>query len=133
MTTEVKFENPAGICPPLGPYSHTVTVPAGSGLIFLSGQIGIDSDGQVGKTIAEQADRAFANVVALLEAHGLDVSRVVKLTVFIVAGQDGEAVRTARIRHFGDCRPASTTLYVAQLLSAEWLIEVEAVAVTNGT
>lgn len=67
-------------------------------------------------------------MVALLGAHGLDVSSVVKLMVFIATGADAEAVRHARLKHFAAARPTSTTVYVAQLLRPEWLIEVEAVA-----
>jgi len=103
-------------------------VPAGTDLVFISGQIGIRPDGSVGETIHEQADQAFANVVKLLESHALAIANVVKLTVFIVAGSDAEAVRRARLRHFGSHQPTSTTLYVAQLLRPEWLIEVEAIA-----
>ena len=124
----LRFDNPDDIHPPLGPYSHVAVVPAGTELVFLSGQIGIAADGRVGATIAEQADQAFANVIALLEAHGLEVSSIVKLTVLIVAGQDGEVVRKARIKHLGSHTPTSTTFYVPGLVKPEWLIEVEAIA-----
>lgn len=128
MAGTLRFDSPDVVHPPLGPYSHTAVVPPGTGLVFVSGQIGARPDGRVGATLAEQADQAFANVVALLGAHGLGVSSVVKLTVFIVAGADAEAVRQSRLTHFGSARPTSTTLYVAGLLRPEWLIEVEAVA-----
>jgi len=131
MTGKLRFDSPDAVHPPLGPYSHTVVVPPGAGLVFVSGQIGVRPDGTVGSTIEEQADQAFANVVALLGAHALDVASVVKLTVFIVAGIDAEAVRLARLKHFASARPTSTTVYVAQLLRPEWLIEVEAVAATS--
>ena len=125
---QLTFDNASDVHPPLGPYSHSVTVPAGSELICLSGQIGMTPDGHVGATIGEQADQAFANVAALLESHGLGVSSIIKLTVLIVAGQDGEAVREARVKHLGSHTPTSTTFYVSQLVRPEWLIEVEAIA-----
>lgn len=128
MANRLRRENPDRVHPPLGPYSHTVVVPPGAELVFISGQIGVRPDGTFGPTIGEQADQAFENVVALLEAHGLDVSSVVKLTVFIAAGSDAEAVKRGRLKHFGSHEPASTTLYVSQLLRPEWLIEVEAIA-----
>jgi 2-iminobutanoate/2-iminopropanoate deaminase len=128
MTARLQYSNPDSIHEPLGPYSHTVTVPPGAETLYVSGQIGIARDGSVGSTIGEQADQAFENVVAVLKAHGLDVSSVVKLTVFMVAGHDGEEVRRARLKHFGPVAPASTTLYVSQLVRPEWLVEVEAIA-----
>ena len=64
----------------------------------------------------------------LLRAHGLDPSSIVKLSTYIVAGQDGQAVREARLKHLGSHRPASTAVYVSQLVDPKWLVEVEAIA-----
>jgi enamine deaminase RidA (YjgF/YER057c/UK114 family) len=132
MVGSLRFENPDVVHVPLGPYSHTCVVSAGTDLIYLSGQIGIRPDGTVGSTISEQADQAFANVIALLRAHSVEMENVVKLTVFIVAGHDAEGVRKARVKHFGSHTPTSTTVYVAQLLKPEWFIEVEAIAAVSG-
>ena len=129
MTAIPEFSDPDGVPAPLGPYSHVATVPAGSELLFISGQIGIDTEGRAGTTIAEQSDQAFSNLVGILKAQALEVESIVKLTVFIVAGQDGEPVRQARLKHMGSHKPASSTFYVAGLVRPEWLIEVEAVAV----
>lgn len=122
------FRNPAGVHPPLGLYSHTVLVPEGTELVYLSGQLGVDSEGNTPATIGEQADLVFANIVALLRAHGLAPIDIVKLTTFMVAGHDGDAVRAARLKHLGAHRPASTAVFVAALVEPEWFVEVEAVA-----
>lgn len=124
----LKLTNPDTVHAPLGLYSHTVTVPAGSELVYLSGQLGVRPDGSTPATIAEQADQVFANIVALLKAHGLAPSNIVKLTTFMVAGQDGDAVRAARIKHLGSHRPASTAIFVSQLVDPAWFVEVDAVA-----
>ena len=126
MTTT--FSNPPGVHAPLGLYSHTVRVPAGTELLFLSGQLGVRPDGSTPATIAEQADQVFANIVTLLRAHGLEPSDIVKLTTFMVAGQDGDAVRAARLKHLGAHRPASTAVFVPQLVDPAWFVEVDAVA-----
>jgi enamine deaminase RidA (YjgF/YER057c/UK114 family) len=129
----VTFSNPAAVHAPLGLYSHTARVAEGTELIYLSGQVGVRPDGQTPPTIAEQADQVFANVVALLNAHGLDATSIVKLTTFMVAGQDGDAVRAARRKHLGSHRPASTAVFVAALVDPAWLVEVEAVAAKGTT
>ncbi len=128
-----KFSNPSVVHPPLGLYSHTAVVPEGCELIYLSGQLGVNPDGSTPDTIAEQANQVFANVVALLNAHGLGPSSIVKLTTFIVAGQDGDAVRAARIKHLGSHRPTSTAVFVSRLVDPAWFVEVEAVAVRKAT
>lgn len=132
MSTGLAFSNPDAVHAPLGLYSHTVVVPAGTRLLFISGQVGVRPDGSTGETIGEQADQTFANIVSLLRAHGLETSNIIKLTTFMVAGQDGEAVRNARRKHLGSHRPASTAVYVSQLVDPRWLVEVEAVAAIPG-
>lgn len=126
------FLNPPTVHVPGGAYSHSAVVPAGTELIFLSGQIGIRPDGSLPESVADQADQVFANLTALLAAHGLDATALVKLTMFIVAGRDLQAVRDARAKHLGSHRPASTAVFVSQLVDPAWHVEVEAVAVKSG-
>ena len=124
----ISYSNPAAVHAPLGLYSHTVSVPEGTELIFLSGQLGVRPDGSAPTTMEEQADQVFANIIALLKAHGLEATSIVKLTTFMVAGCDGDAVRAARVKHLGSHRPASTAVFVSQLVDPAWFVEVEAVA-----
>jgi 2-iminobutanoate/2-iminopropanoate deaminase len=124
----IRFSNPASVHAPLGLYSHTVVVPGDTELLFLSGQLGVRPDGSTPNTMAEQAEQVFANIIALLKEHGLQASSIVKLTTFMVAGHDGDAVRAARLKHLGSHRPASTAVFVSQLVDPAWFVEVEAIA-----
>jgi enamine deaminase RidA (YjgF/YER057c/UK114 family) len=123
------FLNPKDVHAPVGPYSHTAVVPPGAELVFIAGQVGMGPDGGVPAAFTEQAELTFRNVRACLAAHGLGVEAVVKLSVFVLPGQDFQALRQIRERHFGTHRPASTTLYVPALAAPAFLLEVEAVAV----
>jgi enamine deaminase RidA (YjgF/YER057c/UK114 family) len=125
----VAFVNPPTVHTPGGAYTHTAVVPAGTELVFLSGQIGVRPDGTLPESVAEQADQVFANITALLGAQGLDVGALVKLTMFIVAGRDIQPIRDARAKYLGSHRPASTAVFVSQLVDPAWHVEVEAVAV----
>lgn len=120
--------NPTTVVPPQGLYSHIVKVPAGTDLLFISGQLGIKPDGSTPDTIEAQADQVFSNIVTLLRSQGLGVDSIVKLSTFIVSGHDGQAVRNARIKYLGEHRPASTAVYVSQLVDPAWFVEVEAIA-----
>jgi 2-iminobutanoate/2-iminopropanoate deaminase len=124
-----KFLNPRETHAPVGPYSHTALVGSGSELLFLAGQVGMRPDGSIPDSFAEQAEVTFANVHACLAAHGVGVDAVVKLGVFVLPGQDLRVLRAVRERHFGAHRPTSTTVYVPQLASPAFLVEVEAIAV----
>jgi enamine deaminase RidA (YjgF/YER057c/UK114 family) len=86
-------------------------------------------DGSVPADFAGQAEAVFHNLRACLAAHGAGMDSVVKLTTFIVSGQDVQVMREIRQRHFGPHRPASTAVFVPQLVSPTYLLEVEAVAV----
>jgi 2-iminobutanoate/2-iminopropanoate deaminase len=123
-----KFVDPRDVHAPVGPYSHTAVVPAGTELVFVAGQVGMRPDGSVPSTFAEQAEVTFANLRACLAAHGLGVEAVLRLGVFVLPGQDFAVLRAVRERHFGTHRPASTTVYVPQLADPKFLLEVEAVA-----
>ncbi len=113
----------------MGPYSHTALVAPGDQILYLAGQVGIRPDGSIPDGFAEQAEVTFENVRACLAAHGLGVDAVVKLGVFVLPGQDLQALRAIREKHFGAHRPTSTTVCVPQLARAALLVEVEAIAV----
>ena len=129
----LSFTNPSCVHAPLGLYSHTVSVPEGTELLFISGQLGVRPDGTTPSTIAEQADQVFSNLIALLQTHGLDATDVIKLTTFMVTGQDGDAVRAARLKYLGSHRPASTAVFVSALVEPAWFVEVEAIAAKRKT
>ena len=129
----LSFTNPSCVHAPLGLYSHTVSVPEGTELLFISGQLGVRPDGSTPPTIAEQADQVFSNILALLNSHGLGPTDIIKLTTFMVAGQDGDTVRAARLKYLGAHRPASTAVFVSELVDPAWFVEVEAIAAKRKT
>ena len=126
MTTT--FANPRDVHAPVGPYSHTAVVTAGTELVFVSGQVGMRTDGSVPADFGEQAELTFQNLSACLAAHGLGLDAVVKLGVFVLPGQDFKVLRAVRERHFGAHRPTSTSVYVPQLAAPQFLLEIEAIA-----
>lgn len=128
MTNGITFSDPAAVHAPAGAYTHGVTVPGSARTLYVSGQIGLRPDGSLGKTLSEQADQAYRNLGAILEANGFRFSDIVKLTTFVVAGQTGAEVSAVRRAYLGAHRPAATAVYVAQLFAPEWLVEVEAIA-----
>lgn len=124
----VEFLNPRDIHAPIGAYSHTASVTPGAKLVFISGQVGMRPDGSIPTSYAEQAELAFSNLRACLAAHGLGMDAVVKVNSYLLPGLDVKVVREIRQRHFGEHRPTSTLVYVPQLASLDFLLEVEAVA-----
>jgi enamine deaminase RidA (YjgF/YER057c/UK114 family) len=124
MTT---FMNPSSVHSPTG-YSHTAVVSACTELVFISGQVGIKPDGSVPSTLEEQSVQMFNNIKSLLLAHGLDSSSIVKMTLFVVVGQDIRVVSSASAHLLGDNKPTSTALFISQLVDPSMLVECEAIA-----
>lgn len=126
----MKRINPADVHPPLGGYSHMISVPPGAGLLFLSGQVGVDRQGRVMEGVRGQTRQALANLVSCLEAAGMSVANVAKLTVYLTDAAGIPEMRDERRAVFGDADfPASTLVIVSGLAQPDLLVEVEAIAV----
>ncbi|HEX2591018.1 MAG TPA: RidA family protein [Rhizomicrobium sp.] len=123
-----EFNNPSTVMKPVGAYSHAGLVKAGSDILYIAGQVGITADGTMLDGLAAQADAAFGNVLRILEANGMTAANLAKLNIYVVAGQDAAVTREARKKHLGEARPASTFVFISQLVDPKLLIEVEGVA-----
>jgi enamine deaminase RidA (YjgF/YER057c/UK114 family) len=109
-------------------YSHGVVIPPGAKILHIAGQIGMGPDGTIGEGIEEQADRAWQNVMAILGAADMGPGDLVKVNVYMINENDFPAFAAARTRYIGDARPASTAVFVRQLVDKDWLVEIDAVA-----
>jgi reactive intermediate/imine deaminase len=115
-----------------GSFSPGIAV-EGKRLIFVSGQVATDAGGQlVGKgDVGAQARQAFTNVEAVLAEAGASLRDIVKITTFLVPMERYGEFAAVRAEVFGGRYPASSTVGVASLVSADYLIEIEAVAVVD--
>jgi 2-iminobutanoate/2-iminopropanoate deaminase len=114
----------------IGPYSPALR--AGD-FLFVSGQIALDpSTGQmVAGDVRAQAERALANLSALLEAAGASWADVVRTTIYLVNMADFAVVNEVYGTFVGDPAPARATVEVRGLPRAA-LVEVDAVAYVGG-
>lgn len=109
----------------VGPYSQAVR---SGGYLFCSGQIPINpASGKIEATdIEDQARQVMANIQTLLTAQNLNISRVVKATVFLRDMADFPKVNPIYELAFQGHKPARSTVAVAGLpLGA--LIEIEVI------
>lgn len=109
----------------IGPYSQAV---AFGNLIFTSGQIPLDENGQlVQGGIEEQTHQVFKNLSAVLDAAGATFTDVVKATVFIKDMNQFATVNQIYASYFGEHKPARSTVEVARL-PKDVLVEIELIA-----
>ncbi len=109
-------------------YSLGVEVAANARWLYVSGQVGVDSDGKVLNGIEAQATQIFRNLTAVLNSAGMGFEHVVKLTSFLVDERYLNTFRAVREPYISANRPASTVLIVQALAQPAYLVEVEAVA-----
>ncbi|MDL1895194.1 RidA family protein [Anaerolineae bacterium CFX7] len=123
-----QFINPAGIATPNG-YTHVVTTDARK-LVFISGQIGVDANGEMKGGLAAQTTQVFENLRIALAAAGATFEHVVKITVYIVNYTPAarQTLVETRNRYFHPQHPpASTLVGVSALAFPGLLIEIEAI------
>lgn len=111
----------------IGPYSQAVQV---GNMLFASGQLGIDpaTGNFVEGAIKEQTAQAFKNVKAILTEAGLDISDVVKTTVFLADMGDFGAMNEVYASQFEGAFPARSAVAV-KTLPKNGLVEIEVIAV----
>ncbi len=109
----------------LGPYSQAI---ATEGLLFCSGQLGLDpATGELADGVEAQAERALANLGAVLAAAGATMGDVLKTTIFLADMADFAAVNAVYGRFMPDPPPARSTVQVAALPKGG-RVEIEAIA-----
>ena len=102
-------------------------------IVFVSGQVSVDAaGGVVGRgDCGAQAEQTFSNVEAALRAAGATFDDVTKITAFLVNVDDYPAYAAVRNGIFPENGPASASVIVKELVSPDFLIEIEAVAVVG--
>lgn len=113
---------------PGGHYSQAVVY---NGLVFVAGQLSINprtGEKMLG-SIEEQTEQALKNVGAILKAAGSDMSRVLKMTVYVSDIELWGRVNEVYARVLGEHRPARAVIPTGALHYG-FLIEIEAVAAT---
>jgi 2-iminobutanoate/2-iminopropanoate deaminase len=124
----MKSINPDTVSKPNGPYVHGLRVPAGSDLLFVSGQVAVRTDGSIPSSFKEQTELVFFNITEILKHEGLKPSNIVKLMSFVTDQRFLPEFGPIRAQFLQDHRPTSTLLVVPALAKPEFLVEVEAIA-----
>jgi 2-iminobutanoate/2-iminopropanoate deaminase len=111
-------------------YSHYVRVDQPKSLIFVSGQVSRDNDGnQVGQgSMLEQTRQCLRNVQKNLEAAGATLSDVVWTTVYTTDIREFRQIVAAREEFFKTNLPTSTMVEVSHLADPGLMVEITVIA-----
>ncbi|MGA9102459.1 RidA family protein [Aeromicrobium sp.] len=94
-------------------------------LVAVSGTAPVWPDGTVDPDVAMQARRCWLIALAALTELGGGTRHVIRTRQYIVDPADADAIGAVHGEVFGNIRPASTMVVVAQLLDPRWRVEVE--------
>ncbi len=127
MSDEVFVITRGGESEPLFP--HAVSV-AGGRVVFVSGQLALDKDGNtVGKgDMRAQLRQVGENLKASLEAAGATLEDIVKTNTYDTDMEAFFGCMDVRREYLGPGFPTSTTVEVSRLADPDMMIEIEAYA-----
>lgn len=132
MTQEIQRVNPDELGNPSHyGFTNIVIVPANRTLVFIAGQGGRDSQGNLGD-FETQLKQAFSNLRTALAAAEATPEDVVKITVLSVNhdAEKQELISAERNAMWSDelLKPASTLIPVSRLAGEGMLFEIDAIA-----
>ncbi|MFC2662225.1 MAG: Rid family detoxifying hydrolase [Eubacterium sp.] len=112
----------------IGPYSQAI---AANGILFASGQIGIDpAAGKItSDTIEGQAEQACKNVAEVLKANGLTFDQVIRTTCYLSDMANFQAFNDVYAKYFTS-KPARSCVAVKEI-PAGALCEIEITAIMD--
>jgi enamine deaminase RidA (YjgF/YER057c/UK114 family) len=127
MPSETIHLDPEGL-PGNPAFTQGVIAPAAR-TVYVGGQLGSDSTGQLLDGIEAQVAQAMRNVLTVLAAAGTGPEHAVKLTIYLVQGVDAQAAYAASRSVWGDHRTAITVVSTAGHARPGALVEIDAVAI----
>jgi 2-iminobutanoate/2-iminopropanoate deaminase len=129
--SEIKRGDPKGLANVRSNiYHHYIRIDNPKSLIFLSGQLSRDANGQlVGKgDMAEQTRQAIRNMQTVLEEAGGTLEDIVSIVVYTTDMREFKNIVAARMEFFKGRLPTSTIVEVNHLADPGLLIEFQAIA-----
>lgn len=108
-------------------YAQATEISAFKRLLFISGQVPADADGNVPADYPSQYRLAWSNVEAQLRAADMTFDNLVKVTIFLSERRYVRESAGLRPAVLGDRTPA-ITIVITGIYDQAWLLEIEAVA-----
>ena len=131
MSDKIQHINPDGLVKNPA-FSQIVTTQGNGKTIYIGGQDGVNEKREiVGKgNIAEQTEQVMKNLQLALSACGATFDNLVKLSIYVVQGQNLYGAFQASQKFFSNLQnpPAISVLIVAGLANPDFLVEIDATA-----
>jgi 2-iminobutanoate/2-iminopropanoate deaminase len=117
---------------PFSNYAQAIEIAPGARTLFVAGQVGADPSGRIPDSPEEQHRLAWANVLGILKAAGMDHRNIVDARVFITDRTQVGLYRQIRDEVLKGHKAAATLLVVAGLADPRLVMEVTVIAAAPG-
>ena len=118
---------------PMGHFSQAIDIEARGKLVFISGMTARRADGSIAGVgdIEAQTRQVCENIKSAVEAAGGTMDDICRVDVYVRNIEHFDKIHKVRREYFKAPAPASTMVEVSKMVSAEYLIEINAIAVVQ--
>jgi reactive intermediate/imine deaminase len=118
---------------PMGHFSQAIAIEVKGKLVFISGMTSRRPDGTIAGIgdIEAQTRQVCENIKSAVEAAGGTMDDVVRVDVYVRNIEHFDKIHKVRREYFKAPAPASTMVEVTKMVSPDYLIEINAIAVVQ--
>jgi reactive intermediate/imine deaminase len=118
---------------PMGHFSQAIAIEAKGRLVFISGMTARRPDGTIAGIgdVEAQTRQVCENIKSAVEAAGGTMDDICRVDVYVRNIEHFEKIHKVRREYFKAPAPASTMVEVTKMVSPEYLIEINAIAVVG--
>lgn len=120
-----KIWSPNKVHTPPAKYNHCALVPKNSRILHIAGQLGIDINGELGESVEQQVLLAWRNVWAILQENNMSIEDIFNVRIYLTDRVHLLDYAKAREKLFDISGLPITLLFVKELFSPDWKIEIE--------
>lgn len=102
-------------------------------MIFISGTVSNDENGNpiaIGDA-TKQTDVILSKFVDIMEYFDSSIEDIVRTRIYVTNIDDWETIGTVHGKYFKDIKPTTSMVEVSKLISPDYLVEIEAMAVVG--
>jgi reactive intermediate/imine deaminase len=116
---------------PSGHFSQAIAIEAKGKLVFISGMTSRRPDGSIAGIgdIEAQTRQVCENIKSAVEAAGGTMDDICRVDVYVRNMEHFDRIHKVRREYFKGAPPASTMVEVTKMVSPDYLIEINAIAV----
>lgn len=118
--------NPKSVHSPVAPYVHQIEVSNPMRWLTISGQLGMDVDGNVPENPLEQLKLTFQNIKNNLLKANMEIKDITKLVFYLVGEIDATERKKVISDFLEDHLPCTTMVYVVALAAPQFKVEIDA-------